>query len=273
MYAHTYVYSYIHVYAQGGTTVDPTLPASTAISAATEAELQYIAERLIKAYRDSGFSHLVKTFRSLEMQNRGGLHGGQDDLTVCYRDVPSMFFRPDFSLRNPEMFNQVLGPSSKKDKDKDSSTGRLKALHQSKDGGTAPNKQEILSRYLDLVEVALLKQIWLKSTAFFRALDDIKGLQTSVASASGKISSLRSSLSSADEGIAMSAMKIPQLYRYSLMCIYIFMFIFIHTLMLILILILILTLMLILIPYIHINIHTYDVITDVARMSNRCVCC
>jgi len=49
----------------------------------------------------------------------------------------------------------------------------------------------------------------------YRALDDIKGLQGSVADASSKLTSLRSSLRSADEGIAMSAMKIPQLYRYS----------------------------------------------------------
>lgn len=33
-----------------------------------------------------------------------------------------------------------------------------------------------------MVEVALLKQIWTRSPAFFRTLDDIKGLQGQVQS-------------------------------------------------------------------------------------------
>ena len=101
---------------------------------------------------------------------------------------------------------KVLGPGS----NNPALQGGRKAQIQARDG---PNKQEVLSRYLDLVEVALLKQIWLKSTAFFRALDDIKGLQSLVAVASAKLCTLRTSLRAADEGIALSAMKIPQLYR------------------------------------------------------------
>jgi vacuolar protein sorting-associated protein 54 len=118
-----------------------------------------------------------------------------------------MFFRSDFTLCNPEMFNQVLGPGSHKNQ---TANGNQKQAISAREGSS---KQEILSRYLDLVELALLKQIWMKSTAFFRALDDIKGLQVLVANASLKLAALRSSLRSADEGIAMSAMRIPQLYR------------------------------------------------------------
>ena len=61
--------------------------------------------------------------------------------------------------------------------------------------------------------MALLKQIWLKSTAFFRALDDIKGLQGLVSDASLNLQGLRGSLRNADEGLVMSAMRIPQLFR------------------------------------------------------------
>ena len=46
--------------------------------------------------------------------------------------------------------------------------------------GLDGRSHDVLSYYLDLVEVALLRQIWLRSPAFFRALDDIKGLQYQV---------------------------------------------------------------------------------------------
>lgn len=41
---------------------------------------------------------------------------------------------------------------------------------------------DALSHYLDLVEVALLRQIYVRSPAFFRALDDIQALQYQVQS-------------------------------------------------------------------------------------------
>lgn len=46
--------------------------------------------------------------------------------------------------------------------------------------GIGRGQQERLSQYLDLVEVALLKQIWSRSPAFFRASDDIRALQEQV---------------------------------------------------------------------------------------------
>ena len=79
--------------------------------------------------------------------------------------------------------------------------------------GQVVSKQERFSRYLDLVEVALLRQIWSKSTAFFRALDDIKGLQRQVVDAYKRLTALRSRLRLADEGVTTSSMRIPQLYR------------------------------------------------------------
>ena len=176
------------------------------ISGATELELKAIADRLLKVYKESGFSHLLRNVKVLEASAKTN-SSIEDDVTVCYREVPSMFFRSDFSLRNPDTFNQILGPGNTKP----GKPGlQPPTSRQAKDG---QNKQETLSRYLDLVEVALLKQIYVKSTAFFTALDDIKGLQLLVADASSKLMALRKSLRSADDGIAMSAMRIPQLYR------------------------------------------------------------
>ena len=180
------------------------------ISAATENELRTLAANLMAVYKESGFSNLVRFARQSHANSKSPA-ALVDDVMVCYQEVPPMFFRQDFSLSNPEIFNQVLGPGSRQNqKAAGAGTGGGNHLGGLRDG---PSKQEVLSRYLDLVEVALLKQIWMKSTAFFRALDDIKGLQVLVTAASGRLVTLRSSLRAADDCIAMSAMRIPQLYR------------------------------------------------------------
>ena len=134
-----------------------------------------------------------------------------------------MFLRYDFDLRNPDIFNEVLGPGANSSAGK-SGGGAGSASMSGSDmvtglsAGTAAvgqvvSKQERFSRYLDLVEVALLRQIWSKSTAFFRALDDIKGLQRQVVDAYKRLTALRSRLRLADEGVTTSSMRIPQLYR------------------------------------------------------------
>lgn len=115
-------------------------------------------------------------------------NSASEDIILCYRDVPDLFFKPDFSLRVPESFHAALVPAS----------------HA---------KQDQLSRYLDLVEIALLRQIWIRSPAFFRALDDMKGLQAQVASAMTHIGQLRGQIQKLDEDLAQSALRIPQLHR------------------------------------------------------------
>jgi hypothetical protein len=136
-----------------------------------------------------------------------------DELRSCYNEVPELFFRPDFSLLNPEIFNQTLmikdivegagGDSGSRSTSKSGQEGTKiigaaqvqKKLvsartrtYSSEDISVLMSRglngdsssQDALSHYLDLVEVALLRQIWLRSPAFFRALDDIKGLQFQV---------------------------------------------------------------------------------------------
>lgn len=143
-----------------------------------------------------------------------------DELRVCYREVPELFFRSDFSLLSPEIFNQTLlikdtatttsssngganadatvgghgshnptgagGPSAggelqrKRDLKSSRTYSSEDVLEMMQRQGLDGRSQDVLSYYLDLVEVALLRQIWLRSPAFFRALDDIKGLQLQV---------------------------------------------------------------------------------------------
>jgi vacuolar protein sorting-associated protein 54 len=110
----------------------------------------------------------------------------QEAVTACYREVPELFFKHDFSLQVTDTFSNVLVPANR-------------------------DKQESLSRYLDLVETALLKQIWVRSGAFFRALDDIKGLRGLVSDTITHVNELKNRIRSLDDNLTMSALRIPAL--------------------------------------------------------------
>lgn len=93
-------------------------------------------------------------------------------------------------MQNTEIFNHILGPVTR---------------------GHGHEQEQELSRYLDLVEMALLKQIWIRSPAFFRALDDLKGLKVLVSQATSHLMDLRKKLQTVDEEVAVRAMRIPQI--------------------------------------------------------------
>jgi vacuolar protein sorting-associated protein 54 len=112
----------------------------------------------------------------------------QEAVNACYKEVPEFFFRHDFSLEAADTFANALVPVN----------------HV---------KQECLSRYLDHVETALLKQIWVRSGAFFRALDDIKGLRGLVSDTISHVNDLKNRIRSLDDNLTVSALRIPQLER------------------------------------------------------------
>jgi hypothetical protein len=116
-----------------------------------------------------------------------------EDLQTCFNHVPPHYFKQDFTLQhNAELFNQTLGVVK---------------------GIVEPGQQEKLSHHLDLVEMALLKQIWSRSPAFFRALDDLKGLQSKVIETNNYLTSLRKNMQLVDQDVAVSAMQIPKMFR------------------------------------------------------------
>jgi hypothetical protein len=187
-----------------------------------------------KLFREYDAIHSSSGKGVLDVPGRRPSGGPSDDLAVCFREVPEIFFRPDFSLQSPELFNLSIGAAVHVH-----SSGSHDAQHNhygsqndyghgqshadnlsSSSGGSSglsprlgTNRQEQLSRYLDLVEVALLKLIWTRSPAFFRALDDIKGLQFQVSRATASIRDLRDRLQTIDGDVALGAMRIPQMHR------------------------------------------------------------
>ncbi|KAJ1428222.1 Vps54-like protein-domain-containing protein [Ochromonadaceae sp. CCMP2298] len=155
-----------------------------------------------------------------------------DELRVCYQQVPDLFFRPDFSLKQQSIFDRTLlikdngeggagggagtggaggaGVAGGKQLSRTYSSEDIMAMARRQGMG---GQQDVLSSYLDLVEVALLRQIWLRSPAFFRALDDIKGLQYQVYETTKLAGAARGRLSGADEAATALSRRIPQLHR------------------------------------------------------------
>ena len=142
-----------------------------------------------------------------------------DDLRLCYREVPDIFFLPTFSLTNQDIFNEaMLGiyhvqhslPSvNTADRDSSHSNNPLVELFLS-----CHEEQDYkLSKYLDLVEIALLRQIWSRSPAFFRALDDLKGLQYNVYDTIKHLKQLRNTMSHIDYEATNQALLIPKLAK------------------------------------------------------------
>ncbi len=129
-----------------------------------------------------------------------------DSILSCFKTVPEIFFRPDFSLQNPEIFNIVFGHIHSS---ADAPGDHIQTQHRA---NSTINQQETLSTHLDMIETALLKQIWVRSPAFFRALDDLTGIQVLVTNTYKRLGALREQMAIIDNEVAVSALRIPQMY-------------------------------------------------------------
>lgn len=139
-----------------------------------------------------------------------------EELLMCFREVPEVFFRPEFSLQNAEMFNLAMGT-------KLSSASHNSHSEHSKESNISPkngrmssfssfHQQEQLTKYLDIIELALLNNIWIRSPSFFRVLDDIRSLQTLVSAGHACVLSLRQKYQALSERTSMTVLRIPKLY-------------------------------------------------------------
>jgi len=104
----------------------------------------------------------------------------QQELEHCLTTVPEDYFRPDFSVKDKKFFSKL---SERKDK---------------------MVLQDKLSYYLDLVEVNLLKQICLRSSSVFAALQTIQKLHSDVAAACRQIKSIRENIKRLHDHLVLS---------------------------------------------------------------------
>ena len=173
--------------------------------------------------------------------NRGSaslfLGGGNDsnsinDIMKCFKEVPDIFFRPDFSLRNPATFEKVIGsilfvaPMQEEGAEMEATEekeGRGSAATRVQTDTVAQQQLEKqrqqqhvpLAYCLDLVEIALLRQICIKSPAFFRTMDDITVLRNKVSTTLENTVKIRTYLGNLEENYVAKALSIPQMQRRS----------------------------------------------------------
>lgn len=143
--------------------------------------------------------------------------GDTEDVEVCFREVPPVFFRPHYaptSAGSHDLLHQHQHQHSYLKAEELNEMIESVASGAGGSGGAEFQPHlERLSQYLDLVELALLKQIWAKSPAFFRASDDIRGLREAVKNAIYTLSARRRDLRNVADGLRAGPMWIPQVHR------------------------------------------------------------
>lgn len=205
---------------------------SSSVSEAEKVHGKEIAERLQRIFKEYHKIHRHGVHNSQPTSNSSNAAaaaaaasaaGIQDD--HVYREVPEIFFRPDFRLTLSEIFDQTIKPETFKNNGSSNHENSSSSSSSSSGGGGSRRRartssysgegsqQEYLTRYLDLVELALLKQIWSRSPQFFKALDEIKALQFQVSQATTRLKTLRDRLREVDERVALTAIRIPQMHR------------------------------------------------------------
>jgi hypothetical protein len=135
------------------------------------------------------------------------------EVSFCFATVPELYFHPDFSIRNPETFQLILRNEERQQEIQNSNEALIGETSPSKSSSKSKRSQEdqTLTNYLDLVEVALLRQIMTKSPAFFRALDDIYDLQSMVSRAATRVIHIRRHLRDFDHSLTTGPMRLTKL--------------------------------------------------------------
>lgn len=134
------------------------------------------------------------------------------EVAFCFATVPELYFHPDFSIRNADTFQHIIKTEERTQELIATSNSQLSddsTLKSSK--SKKQNEDTTLTNYLDLVEVALLKQIMTKSPAFFRALDDIYDLQSMVSRAATRVIHIRRHLRESNNSIITGPMRLSKL--------------------------------------------------------------
>jgi hypothetical protein len=138
------------------------------------------------------------------------------EVAYCFDHVPDLYFHPDFSIQNPETFNHIIKVEQRIQQSVISSslvdsTTTTVSSPTTKRRGYNSNDETSLTTYLDLVEIALLRQIMTRSPAFFKALDDIYELQSMVSRAATRVIHLRRHLKECDRLNAVGPVRLTRI--------------------------------------------------------------
>ncbi|KAJ0409759.1 hypothetical protein ATCC90586_001072 [Pythium insidiosum] len=139
-----------------------------------------------KRYADS---HAIPVSEQLSSSQVPSISVADEDVAKCLNVVPSLFFRADFDLTDPAVFEQVMAMK------------------------TATTLQEELTGYLDRVEFTLLRQVSSRSDRFFEASANQEVMKQSINVACDQVATLRRTMDRLRNGLADKSLDIVSLHR------------------------------------------------------------
>ncbi|TYZ63737.1 hypothetical protein PybrP1_003706 [[Pythium] brassicae (nom. inval.)] len=134
-------------------------------------------------------NHTKPISEQLSSKNVPSISVADEDVAKCLELVPSMFFRPNFDLTDPAIFEEVMGLQ------------------------TSSTLQEELSGYLDRVEFTLLRQVSSRSDRFFEASANQEVMKRSISVACDQVATLRTTMDRLRNGLADKTLDIVSLHR------------------------------------------------------------
>jgi vacuolar protein sorting-associated protein 54 len=107
------------------------------------------------------------------------------------REVPSLFFKEDFELEDGATFHAACPFSPNPERNF--------------------SLQEMLTQYLDVVEVGLVREIALRSESFYEAQGRLQGLDGEIVEACGRIRALKETIRALTGDLVGSARQVQEL--------------------------------------------------------------
>jgi len=134
-------------------------------------------------------------------------------LRRCYEEVPRPFFNSQFAINSTSFLDELLTSNNPFDpiSNLDEEEEQLEPQHPLSPSLLSSHQYK-LEYMLDLVEIALFRQITAKSQDFFHALKNLQELQKSVTAAVERIETLKGRMEGVNAEVGR-AQKVPQLYR------------------------------------------------------------
>ncbi|GLD93099.1 hypothetical protein PINS_up001691 [Pythium insidiosum] len=139
-----------------------------------------------KRYADN---HAIPVSEQLSSSQVPSISVADEDVAKCLNVVPSLFFRADFDLTDPAVFEQVMAMK------------------------TSTTLQEELTGYLDRVEFTLLRQVSSRSDRFFEASANQEVMKQSINVACDQVATLRRTMDRLRNGLADKSLDIVSLHR------------------------------------------------------------
>ncbi|XP_055803079.1 vacuolar protein sorting-associated protein 54, chloroplastic-like isoform X2 [Solanum dulcamara] len=141
----------------------------------------------------TSFSDPFTRFHDIQKHSKFSLlddQNGENALVACLREVPALYFKEDFQLKDGATFKAACPFRT-----------------------TAENSvmQEKLSQYLDVVELHLVREISLRSRSFFEAQGKLEDLNSKIVEGCKRIRELKETIRLLDNNLVGPARKLEEL--------------------------------------------------------------